>query len=497
MGSIIKLSSSTSPSASRVVTRLTLPQINKSPPSWARNAAMSVTAFSGDSNVVFHVMSSWVSVRDATYFLDRVHLVGVRVTGPLGPRRRHPLPRAPAEQQGLRRVHPFTDCRLHHLGVEVRNRPTAVGEAPVGVLLGAARCLHDTVEAHELVHYDSHRSLLRLGGSDLSTWPGSQIHRACIACFERVEDSGLMASEGRDARKLSRFRDAAAQRRFLTAYDAALTFWPAPPTHIDVETRYGTTHVLSSGASTGTPIVLLHAVAVASPAWFADIAALSEDHPVYAIDTITDAGRSKQHTRVRDADDLALWLDDVLAALDLDRVHLVGLSYGGWLALNQARHSPDRLAGITSIDPPGAIGGPRASFVVKMVPDGILAKFAKSEKALHRLLRLLNNGVLPAQPLLDLSVLGLRTFRAKQPFPKRMTDEELRCIHTPALLLFGERSPVNHARRAGERSRMCIPNAETEVVPDAGHMLPVEQPELFTRRVLSFINDIDARDSTL
>jgi pimeloyl-ACP methyl ester carboxylesterase len=304
---------------------------------------------------------------------------------------------------------------------------------------------------------------------------------------------GVMAPQRGDARKLSRFRGDAAHRRFLTAYDAALTLWRTAPTQVDVETCHGTTHVLSSGASTGTPIVLLHAVAVASPMWFADITALSDGHPVYAIDTITDAGRSTQKARIRDADDMALWLADVLAALDLERVHLVGLSYGGWLALIQARHSPDRLASITSVDPPGAIGKPRATFVAKMVPDSVLAKFAKSDRALYRLLRLLNNGTLPARPVLDLSVAGLRTFRARQPFPKRMTDEELRGIHIPALLLFGEHSPVNHARRAAERSRRCIANAETEVVPGAGHMLPVEKPELFTRRVLSFINDIDAK----
>jgi hypothetical protein len=38
-----------------------------------------------------------------------------------------------------------------------------VGEAPVGVLLGAARCLHDAVQAHELVDHNSHPTLLRLG----------------------------------------------------------------------------------------------------------------------------------------------------------------------------------------------------------------------------------------------------------------------------------------------------------------------------------------------
>ena len=277
----------------------------------------------------------------------------------------------------------------------------------------------------------------------------------------------------------------------MTAYDDALAHWPTPPTELEVETRYGTTHVLATGSASGTPIVLLHGMAVSSPSWYADIAALSEHHPVYAIDTITDAGRSIQRSRVRDGADLARWLDDVLAALELSTAHLVGLSYGGWLALNQARHSPGRLASVTAVDPPGAIGRAQGRFLIKILPDSILA-LAKSKKALYRLLRRLNNGTEPGQPLLDLSVAGLLTFRAKQPYPKRMSDDDLGAIRTPALLLFCECSPVNHARRAAERSRQCISNVTTLVVPDAGHMLPVEKPELFTSTVLGFTRDVDA-----
>jgi pimeloyl-ACP methyl ester carboxylesterase len=66
-------------------------------------------------------------------------------------------------------------------------------------------------------------------------------------------------------------------------------------------------------------------------------------------------------------------------------------------------------------------------------------------------------------------------------------------VDTPALLLFRGRSPVNHAQRAWERSRRLIANVEVEVVPDAGHMLPVEMPDFFTTRVLRFIRGIDAR----
>jgi pimeloyl-ACP methyl ester carboxylesterase len=284
------------------------------------------------------------------------------------------------------------------------------------------------------------------------------------------------------ARKISRFRNAGARARYLSAYDNALAAWPASPAQRDIETRYGTTHVHSCGASAGTPIVLLHGVGASSPSWFANVAGLGQDHPVLAVDTITDAGRSIQTVPIRKPVDLALWLDDVLARLDVDRVHLVGLSYGGWLALNQALRSPERLASITSVEPPGAIA--RMRFNVKMLPDGVLAKFAHSDAALHRLLRLLNNGAAVAPPIVDLATAWFRTFVLKQPFPGRLNDEELRSIRTPMLLLFGERSLVTDAARAVDRARGLIANVDAEIVADAGHMLPIEKPDLFTRLLL-------------
>jgi pimeloyl-ACP methyl ester carboxylesterase len=298
-----------------------------------------------------------------------------------------------------------------------------------------------------------------------------------------------------DSHHIGRFRNETARDRYLTAYENALAAWPTRPTELDIETRYGSTHVLASGQTSGSPIVLIHAVAVASPSWYPNIAALVVDHQVFAVDTIGDVGMSAQTARVRTGADMAAWLDDVLAALDLHGAHLVGLSYGGWVALNQACRAPGRLASVTAVDPVGAIGRAQGTFLLKILPDSILA-LAKSDHALHRLLRRLNNGTTPAQPLLDLSVTGLRTFRAKQPYPRRISDEDLQGIHTPTLMLFCGRSPVNHAQRASQRSRDRIAGVATEVIPDAGHMLPVEQPALFAAQVLDFIHDVDIQVHT-
>ena len=116
--------------------------------------------------------------------------------------------------------------------------------------------------------------------------------------------------------QLGRFRNDAARQRFLTAYDDALGAWPTPPSQCDVATQYGTTHVLVTGPSSGTPIILLHAVAVASPSWYPSIAALSEHHRVYAVDTMGDAGRSTQTARIRSGVDFSRWV------LELSLIHI-------------------------------------------------------------------------------------------------------------------------------------------------------------------------------
>ncbi len=297
---------------------------------------------------------------------------------------------------------------------------------------------------------------------------------------------------GRLARpNTGRFRDAAAQERFEAAYERALEAWPRPPLQRHVDTRFGLTNILSCGASQGVPIVLLPAIAVSAPSWFANAGPLGAQHAVFAVDTIGDVGRSQQTEPVTDAAAMARWLDAVLDALGFDRVHLIGLSYGGWVALNQACRSPERLASITAVDPPGALVKTRARFMLEILPDAMLAKVAKSDAALQRLLRKLNNGALPDQPLLDLSVAGLRTFIGKLPRPRQLSDTELGSIRIPTYILIGGRSPLTEAARAVERVCELIPHVDAEIVPDAGHMLPTENPGAFNGRVLQFIDRVD------
>ncbi len=67
------------------------------------------------------------------------------------------------------------------------------------------------------------------------------------------------------------------------------------------------------------------------------------------------------------------------------------------------------------------------------------------------------------------------------------SHDELRQIKTPGLLLIGEYERVIDPNKVLERSHRLLPHIETEVIRDAGHLLPVDQPDTTNARMLQFL----------
>ena len=70
--------------------------------------------------------------------------------------------------------------------------------------------------------------------------------------------------------------------------------------------------------------------------------------------------------------------------------------------------------------------------------------------------------------------------------PSTFSDEELRQIRQPVLLLTGDQDRLNPPK-ALERARQTIPHLEAEIIPQAGHFLSMEQPEDVDARILKFL----------
>lgn len=172
---------------------------------------------------------------------------------------------------------------------------------------------------------------------------------------------------------VGRFVSAAAKDDFLTAYDAAMAELPLPDRVLDVRTGFGVVrvHRFDDGAPGRVPLVLLPGRASASPMWKANLSPLLRHAPVYLLDLLGEPGRSVQDTPITDADDQARWLHEALAALPEERVDLLGVSMGGWMAVNLATRRPEKIRSLALLDPVLVFAPLAAAAVWRSLPVAI------------------------------------------------------------------------------------------------------------------------------
>src|ERR1700690_2495212 len=139
---------------------------------------------------------------------------------------------------------------------------------------------------------------------------------------------------------------------------------------------------LDIGSGDGPPIVFVHGFGGDLNAWMFNQAALAEKHRTVALDLSGHGGSTKIMDFALDAAGFTADIDHVLAALRVDRVHLVGHSMGGAIAVSFARSHPDRVASLTLIAPAGLGSEINGEFV-----DGFVK--AERRREAQEVLRLL------------------------------------------------------------------------------------------------------------
>ncbi|MGC7102397.1 alpha/beta fold hydrolase [Amycolatopsis lurida] len=255
-----------------------------------------------------------------------------------------------------------------------------------------------------------------------------------------------------------------ARQRYLEVYDSLLD-WPEPAEELTIETSYGLTNVRRSGRETGVPLVLLHGVVATSVSWQRVAGELGERHPVFAVDSLGEPGRSVQTAPLPDPESIADWLDQVLDALGPEKVHLAGVSRGGWLALNQAVRRPDRISGVTAVDPGGLADLTAKRYLwlaaglgLMLSPAVVRRRFGPSST----FSAFLDDTVRPL-------VLAQFSHRTKVFMFDTLTGDQWRSLRVPVDLVLAGRSALYDAEAVATRIAPLSPRLRVEVVPGMTH----------------------------
>ena len=185
------------------------------------------------------------------------------------------------------------------------------------------------------------------------------------------------------------------------------------------------------------------------------------------------------------ADLVYLYLD-LLDVLDLHDVILMGLSMGGWVAAEIAVRNTSRLAQLILVDAVGMKPGDRETRDIADIfglpaPEVAQLLFHDPAQAPH----------LATMTDEQVRVLaGDRIAHAMYTWDPYMHNPKLQYrlhrIDVPTLLLWGESDGVVSVAYA-EAYRQMIPGATLVVIPRAGHLPQVEQPDMVLQHVLTFV----------
>lgn len=273
------------------------------------------------------------------------------------------------------------------------------------------------------------------------------------------------------------FRSAHARLRYLAAYDELRALSPRPDVVHDVPTKFGNVRVYQHGPDQGVPVVLIHGFFLTSAMWWDQVAGLTSDFTVYAIDMLGQPGASIQSKTMFTPADGARSIDSVLEGLGLRDVHLVGHSYGGWLATHTAARLPHRLATVTLVDPAGTVVRLSARFwrslaIVSSRPHSVRARRAAAW---------ITGPSAPGSSVDMLAGLFVAGFAAFAPpvhtpalrFP---SDRLLRSVQLP-VQVFLAGNTIHDSGKALQRIQSVVPDWRYHLWTNTSHAIQAEVPD--------------------
>ena len=263
---------------------------------------------------------------------------------------------------------------------------------------------------------------------------------------------------------------------------------PAPPAPHTLALPDSRAHVSLWDAGNGPPVLCLHGFH-GLPAWQPWLGALSARFRVIAPQQ-PGFGDSTGAEHLDDFLGLALCYADLLAALKLDRVAIVGHDLGGAIACELSALYPRLVSKLVLVAPLGLWDDahPVTDFFALTNPELVKLSWHDANAALERgAYRVPHTDEEKRADYLD-RVKALSTAgKYLWPIPDKGLKKRLHRIQAPALLVWGTSDKIVPPSYATLFQR-SLRDARVVEIPHAGHLPMLEQPERFLPPVQEFLS---------
>jgi len=245
----------------------------------------------------------------------------------------------------------------------------------------------------------------------------------------------------------------------------------------------------------GPPVVLISGLAAHHRSWGLQLVELKKWFKLIAIDN-RGIGKSDGVTKGLTIGDMAADIDALLTVVGAEKVHLVGSSMGGMVALEYAQTNPKRVSSLVlSSLPIQESFGPFETFVSALTPT--LEKNCPESFFQMLASYLFSSGFLKNERF------GLiADFFVKRPIDYRPETIfwQLRATHKwlesrkwgqgakcPCLIILGSEDRLVPQETTFESAYKFFPHATIKIIQGAGHAAHIEKPHEFNKIVYDFL----------
>lgn len=285
-----------------------------------------------------------------------------------------------------------------------------------------------------------------------------------------------------------------------------LPFYPEPISYVDVDGR----QLAVYDGGEGEPVVLIHGLGTNLAFWRETIPALeAAGRRVIALD-LPGYGLSDKADVSGSMPDFAAAVAGTLDALDVAEADVVGISMGGQIALTLALDHPDRVRRLALLSPAGIetfteaeAMGMKALVTPAAIANTPEAQVAANIAANFDTYDAERDGWIVEQRRAVMDRADFQDYAAANAASVAgMLDgrvvERLSEIAAPTLVLYGGGdklipNPYLHpdltTEAVAQSAEAAIPHATVEMVPGAGHLVMLEQPDLVHARLTAFLSE--------
>jgi proline iminopeptidase len=270
------------------------------------------------------------------------------------------------------------------------------------------------------------------------------------------------------------------------------------------------TKILCNTIGNGEPVVIVHGgPGLAHDYLFEPFNQLSDNYKLIFYDQ-RGCGKSEEFKEGQQVtmETMVEDLEGIRKEFNLDKMNLVGQSWGALIAINYVLKNPDRVKNLILLEP-----APGSSEYLQQVQQTIMKRLSKEE--LERLTKLSQNPELRSDQNLLREFMNIRmktyffdsTFATKKNFNYFTTErikkffsssamfgqymmsynlyDKIKAIKCRVLIIHGDYDVV--PTEAIERMGKEVENSEVHIVKNCGHFVHIEKPDFYFNTIRSFV----------